>query len=129
MSEASAATTRSARQSSCASATQASGPIPAGSPEVTTMRGTYTACARLHLDVDERLVAKPAEPKLGLFVGLALANRGKGLLPAHIVGAVIGAGREHLHDVPAVAGLEGLADLVRLEIRNGLVEFRHERSR
>ena len=37
---ASPATTRSAGQSLRASATQASGPIPAGSPEVTTMRGT-----------------------------------------------------------------------------------------
>ena len=40
---ASAATTRSASQSLCAKLTQASGPTPAGSPDVMTMRGMYTA--------------------------------------------------------------------------------------
>src|SRR5271154_5826178 len=68
-SEASPATTRSAFQSAWANATQASGPIPAGSPEVTMIRGTYTRgpadCSDglLHLDFDEGLVAQPSQPK------------------------------------------------------------------
>src|SRR5579859_2485147 len=69
--------------------------------------------ARLHLYFDESLISKPAKPELGLLVGFALANCGKGLLFAHVVGAVVGSRAEHLHDMPAVAGLEGLADLVR----------------
>ena len=41
--DASAATTRSAAQFSWANTTHASGPMPAGSPDVTMIRGRYTA--------------------------------------------------------------------------------------
>ncbi len=122
----SAATTRSASQSVCARPTQASGPIPAGSPEVMTMRGMYTA-ARAYILISTKASSRNrAQPQLGLFVRLALADGGERTLAAHVVGAVVGASAQHLHDVPAVAGLERLADLVDLEIRDCLVEFRHE---
>src|SRR5271154_1059164 len=69
------------------------------------------------------------QPKLGFLVRFALADGGERALLAYIVGAVVSAGAQHLHDVPAVPGLEGLADLVRRQIRDCLVELRYERTR
>src|SRR5271168_1837070 len=124
----------SASQAICATATQASGPIPAGSPDVMTIRGVYTS-ARLHsifdganeaarrashLDLDKGFVAQPPQPQLGFFVRLALANGGERALAAYVVGAVVSAGAQHLHDMPAVPALERLADLVDLQVGDGL---------
>src|SRR5208282_2832164 len=126
---ASPATTSSAPKSACASMTQVSGPMPAGSPEVMTIRGRYTErLVRLELDFDEGIVPQATQPQLGFLIRLAFADGGKGALPAHVRGAVVAARTEHLRDMPAVAGLEGLADLVVLQVGDCLAEFRHERA-
>src|ERR1700723_771382 len=114
----------SASHASCAKTTQASGPIPAGSPDVMTIRGIYTTA--LHLHFNKGLVAQPAQPQLGFLIRLAFADGGECALAAHIIRAVIGGGAQHLHDVPAIPGLERRADLVVLEIGDCLVEFRYE---
>src|SRR5208282_3743253 len=64
-----------------------------------------------------------------LLVRLALANSREGALAAHVLGAVVSARTQHLRDVPAVPGLEGLADLIILAVGNRLVEFRHRGPR
>src|SRR5436309_15537903 len=79
-----------------ASITQRSGPMPAGSPAVRATRGSAFFVAVL----DERAIARLAQPVLVRLVGLARANRLAcgGLLP--LLGHFVPAAPEPLHQVP-----------------------------
>src|SRR5215469_4173129 len=114
----------SSQGSSCAAtARHSSGPTPAGSPVVSAMRGT------LRLVFDVRFVPHAAQPQLGFLVGLAGADRFHRLASLELVGVVVTAVAEHLHDVPAELRPEGLADLVVLQPGDRLLELWCERSR
>src|SRR5579859_5609430 len=88
---------RSARQtnsqgsSRCAIARQSSGPTPAGSPDVRTIRGS--AALRVwspsEFGFHVGFVAQAAQPQLGFFVGLTGANGLDGLPAFQLVGVVV----------------------------------------
>src|SRR5262249_4947636 len=80
---------------------------------------------RLGLEFDVGFIAEPTQPQLGLLVGLARANRFGGFVPADLVGVIDTAAAEHLHDVPAELGMEGLADLAVLQVCDRLLELRY----
>src|ERR1700722_8549386 len=120
----SASSVRSPRQMSShgsgrkASARHSSGPMPAGSPEGSAMRGS------LGLVLDVGFVPHAAQPQLRLLVRLAGANGLHRLAALHVLGVVYAAGPEQLCDVPAELRLEGLADLVVLERGDRRFELR-----
>src|SRR6478752_615541 len=66
----------------------------------------------LTADVDVGLVAQLAQPQLALFLGLALADRAAAFVAFPLVRRVVRSAVEDLGDVPAVAALDRLADLV-----------------
>src|SRR5262245_20019005 len=92
-----------------ASAMQMSGPMPAGSPDVTTMTGSslVTMLPRRprgrgrgsDLELYECLVAEPPQPQLALFLGLARADLPRALLALDLVGRVVRAALEHFDEV------------------------------
>src|SRR5580658_9449709 len=108
--------TRSQGNASRAIATHSSGPMPAGSPQVSAIRGTSDS------KFDVGFIAQTSQPQLRLFVGFAGANFLCRMLALQLVRIVELAPAEHLYDVPAVLSLEGLADLLLLEPRHDLLE-------
>src|SRR5437868_973749 len=94
-----------------ASMTQSSGPMPAGSPEVTAMRMLLL----LEPQLDVGFVAQLPQPLLVGLVGLALAQRLPGLLPHPLRRHFGGAPLEHLDEVVTERRLDRLADLARLQ--------------
>src|SRR5580658_2878051 len=125
----SASSVRSPRQTSsqgrlrAASARHSSGPMPAGSPEVSAMRGS------LGLVLDVGFVPHAAQPQLRLLVRLAGADGIHRLAALHVLGVVDAAPSEDLGDVPAELRLERLADLVVLERVDRRLELRGEGAR
>src|SRR5688572_9674120 len=120
---------RSARQTSshpmscCAIARHRSGPTPAGSPEVSAIRGsTFT----LHLVFDVSLVPQPAAPQLRLFVRLAGPDLFGHATTLQLVRAVELPAPEQLDDVPAVLRSERLTDLIFRERGQRFLELRNE---
>src|SRR5215470_16812480 len=102
-----------------------SGPIPAGSPEVTTTTGKSAVTGGARLTAG----AQPAQPQLTLFFGLALPDRAHALVPFDLVRRVVLAAFEHFGDVPAVAALNRFAERLERERRDDLLELRHELTR
>src|SRR4029079_18323111 len=64
----------------------------------------------LTADVDVGLGAQLAQPKLALFLGLALADRAPAFVAFHLVRRVVLSAVEHLGDVPAAAALDRLPE-------------------
>src|SRR5690606_35020218 len=142
-----------ASRSCVASIAQRSGPMPAGSPDVTTIVGRGSVISRpppaparrgrawaptrfrgrgarvSDLDVDEGLIAQAPQPQLALLFGLVRANLHDAPLALQLVGHIVRAPIRHLDDMPAEARAERLADLADLELRELLLELRHERAR
>src|SRR5258706_15895237 len=87
--------------------THSSGPMPAGSPEVSAMRGL--ALVKPQLDV--RLIAQLAQPLLVGLVGLAIAQRVARLRAPPFRGDVARAALEHLNEVVAEGRAHRLAHL------------------
>ena len=106
-----------------------SGPIPAGSPEVTTIRGRIADARLLQLVFDVGFVTQSAQPQLSLLVRLALAQLREGALLTQFVGAVELAFAQQLHDVPTKLRAKRLADLIHLQGLQGLFELRHKSAR
>src|SRR5436190_1662297 len=105
--------------------THSSGPMPAGSPEVSAMSGL----AFLKPQLDVGLVAQLPQPfRVGL-VGLALAQRLARLQPAPFGAEIARAALEHLDQVVAERRADRLADLADLELLVGALEFRHRVAR
>src|ERR1700723_2572994 len=100
--------TRSQGKAPCATARHSSGPIPAGSPLVSAIRGTSDS------KFDVGFIAQTSQPQLRLFVFFARANFLCRVSALQLVRVVELASAQDLHDVPAVLSLEGLADLVFL---------------
>jgi len=71
------------------------------------------------------LVPQAPQPQFQGFFGLAVPDFLGGLGPAVFLGAVVLAPPQHLHNVPAVLGLERLADLARLQLFHGVLEGGH----
>src|SRR4051812_47656127 len=95
--------------------------MPAGSPAVSaTLRSAFFVAV-----LDERAVARLAQPVLVGLVGLARADRlaRRGLLA--VFRELVGAALHHLHQVPAERRADGLAYLVVLERVHHALEFRH----
>src|SRR5690606_33658947 len=129
----SAITTTASRQGESASASTSSGPMPAGSPAVTTSGGEaeVTACPgqASGADVDVSLVPQPPHPQLRLFRQLAVADSLDAVLLLQVLGVVVNTPVGDLEDVPAEAGAERLGDLPDLHAFRHLLEFRHELAR
>src|SRR5258706_3206283 len=86
-----------------------SGPMPAGSP---ALRATTASLALVVAVLDEGAVARLAQPVLVRLVGLALADRvARGRLLA-LLGELVGATLEHLHEMPAERRLDRRAHLL-----------------
>src|SRR5690606_21788536 len=128
----SASTAMRASRSCAASIRQRSGPMPAGSPDVNAIDGERALTIEMgpsvrrrassgrrasHPDVDERLIAQTLQPDLAFLLGLVLADLPNALLLLQLVGHVVRPPVEHLHEVPAVARAERLAELAHLELR------------
>src|SRR5689334_10306353 len=109
-SERSPITTSSAPRAARATRTQSSGPMPAGSPEVSAMNGL--ALVKPKLDVG--LVAELAQPFLVSLVGLSVAQRCARLQAPALGRHVARAPLEHLDQVIAKGRTHGLADLADL---------------
>src|SRR5690349_24012504 len=86
--------------------THRSGPMPAGSPAVSTSRGR-ARMRRSDVGIDEGLVAQPAQPQLGFLVGLAFAQLPESALAQRFLGGIELAASQQLHDVPAELRAEG----------------------
>src|ERR1041384_6546662 len=114
------ATTR-APSGAPASFRHSSGPIPAGSPEVSAMTGL----AFLKPQLDVGLVAHLAQPFLVGLVGLALAQRAARLQPAALRRHVARAPLQHLDQVEAERRANRLADFADLELLVGALELGH----
>src|SRR2546430_4928955 len=114
------ATTRASSRSA-QSRTQSSGPIPAGSPEVSAMTGL--SFVKPHFDV--ALVAQLAQPLLVGLVGLALAQHLPRLQPAALRVHLGRAPLEHLDEVIAERRSHRLADLAVLQLLVGALEIGH----
>src|SRR6266850_1236040 len=104
-----------------ASRTHSSGPIPAGSPDVSAMR----SLAFLKPQFDVGLVAELPQPLLVGLVGLALAQRLAHLQPAAFGADVARAALEDLDQVVAERGAHRLAHLADLQLFVGALELRH----
>src|SRR3989442_12190241 len=114
-------TTSSADAGCCASRTHSSGPMPAGSPEVSAMTGL----AFLKPQLDVGLVAQLAQPFLVGLVGLALAQRLARLHAAALGTEVARAALENLDQVVAEGRAHRLAHVVDLQLFVGALEFGH----
>src|SRR3954452_10313278 len=97
-----------AARDSRASFTQSSGPMPAGSPEVSAITGGLApiALAVFEAQLDVGLVAQLAQPLLVGLVGLALAQRLPRLHPYAVGAHVRRAPLEHLDEVVAERRLD-----------------------
>src|ERR1700688_709163 len=115
--------TRSQGNASRATARHSSGPMPAGSPQVSAIRGMSD------FKFDVGFIAQTSQPQLRLFVRLARANLLCRALALQLIRVVELAPAKKLHDVPAELRLEGLADLLFLQARDRLLELGHEGSR
>src|SRR6267142_1997991 len=104
-----------------ATRTHSSGPMPAGSPEVSAMR----CLAFLKPQLDVGLVAELPQPFLVGLVGLALAQRLAHLQPAAFGADVARAALEDLDQVVAERGAHRLAHLADLQLFVGALELRH----
>src|SRR5689334_14275303 len=109
-SERSPISTSSAPRTARAARTHSSGPMPAGSPEVSAMTGL--ALVKPQLDVS--LVAQLPQPFLVGLVGLALAQRRACLQPPAFGGHVARAPLEHLDQVVAKGRAHRLAHFADL---------------
>src|SRR5258706_2059939 len=99
-----------------------SGPMPAGSPAVSA---TTASLALVVAVLDEGAVARLAQPILVRLVGLALADRvARGRLLA-LLGQLVGAALEDLHEVPSERRLHRLAHFLVLERVHHALEFLH----
>src|SRR5437764_7112858 len=114
-------TASSAPRASRATRTHSSGPTPAGSPEVSAMRGL--AFIKPQLDVG--LVAQLPQPFLIGLVGLALAQRLARLQALALGGDVARAALEDLDEVVAEGRAHRRADLAHLQFLVGALELRH----
>src|SRR5689334_7171045 len=103
-----------------------SGPMPAGSPAVSATRGESALVVAV---LDEGAVARLAQPVLVRLVGLARADRGARGGALALLGELLGAPAEHLHEVPSERRLDRLAHLVLLERVHHLLELRHRVAR
>src|ERR1700691_1763431 len=92
--------TRSQANVSRATARHSSGPMPAGSPQVSAIRGTSDS------KFDVRLIAQTSQPQLRLFVRFARANFLRRVPALQLVRVVELAPAQELHDVPAELCLE-----------------------
>src|SRR2546428_508260 len=101
--------------------THSSGPMPAGSPEVSAMTGL----AFLKPQLDVGLVAQLAQPFLVGLVGLALAQRLARLHAAALGTEIARAALENLDQVVAEGRAHRLAHFADLELFVGALEFRH----
>src|SRR3979490_1577319 len=113
--------TMCASSRSAQSRTQSSGPIPAGSPEVSAMTGLFFV--KPYFDVT--LVAQLAQPLLVGLVGLALAQHLPRLQHAALRVHLGRAPLEHLEEVIAERLSHRLADLALLELVIGALEIAH----
>src|SRR5438105_7768711 len=122
-------TTSSASWRSRATCTQSSGPMPAGSPEVSAMTRRALLLPLVKSELDVRRVAQLPQPFLVALVGLALAQGLARLqapaLRAHVARAAL----EHLDKVVAERRTHGLADLADLQLLVSLLELRHRVAR
>src|SRR5919197_6394135 len=118
-------TTSSAPRDSRATRTQSSGPTPAGSPEVSAMRGL--AFVKPQLDVG--LVAQLSQPFLVRLVGLALAQRLARLQALALGREIARAPLEHLDQVIAEGRAHRRADLADFQLPVGALEFGHRVAR
>src|SRR5690606_32834416 len=73
--------------------------------------------------------AQAPQPQLAFLFGLVRTNLHDAALALQLVGHVVRAPIRHLDDMPAEARAERLADLADLELRELLLELRHERAR
>src|SRR6185503_14942253 len=131
MTRRSPAMTRRPGKGSRASIAQRSGPMPAGSPAVSTTSGGEApmdgaaASALFESVFDERAVAGLAQPVLEGLVGLAGADR----LPCGellaVLGELVRAARDDLHQVPPEWRLDRLAHGALGERVHRALEFRH----
>src|SRR5258708_6371545 len=101
---------------------QRSGPMPAGSPAVSATSG---ALALVVAVLDEGPVARLAQPVLVGLVGLARANRLLRRDSLAVVGELLRAALDHLHEVPSEGRLHRLAHLARAQRVHGALELRH----
>src|SRR6185295_9541364 len=100
---------------------QISGPMPAGSPEVSATRGLLL----LKPQLDVRLVAELSQPFRIRLLGLAVANRLSRLQALALNGCVARAPLEHLDEVVAERRADRLAHFAHLQLLIGLLEFRY----
>src|SRR5436190_7757073 len=100
---------------------QSSGPMPAGSPEVSAMRSL--ALVKAQLDVGR--IAQLAQPLLIGLVGLAVAQRVARLHALSLRGDVARAALERLDEVVAERRAHRLAHLADLQLLVGALELRH----
>src|SRR5438552_8342112 len=114
-------TARSAGDVCCERRTHSSGPMPAGSPEVSAMTGL----AFLKPQLDVGLVAQLAQPFLVGLVGLALAQRLARLHAAALGTEVARAALENLDQVVAEGRAHRPAHFADLELFVGALEFGH----
>src|SRR5207245_7136976 len=105
-------TARSADDVCCERRTHSSGPMPAGSPEVSAMTGL----AFLKPQLDVGLVAQLAQPFLVGLVGLALAQRLARLHAAALRTEIARAALENLDQVIAERRAHRLAQFADLEL-------------
>src|SRR5438105_8576344 len=112
-------TTRPAKRSRASSAHR-SGPMPAGSPAVSAIRLAFVVPV-----LDERAVARLAQPVLVGLVGLARANRLARVGALALLGKLVGAPLDRLQEVPAERRLHRLAHLAVLQLVHDALEFGH----
>src|SRR4051812_6006813 len=105
---------------------QISGPIPAGSPEVSAMTG-LTLLVKPKLDVG--CVAQLPQPFGVRLVGLAIADRLACLQALPFRGDIARAPLEHLDQVVAEGRAHGLAHLADLQLLVGTLELGHRIAR
>src|SRR5476649_2725937 len=86
--------TRSQGNASRAIARHSSGPMPAGSPQVSAIRGTSGS------KFDVSFIAQTSQPQLRLFVRLAGANFIHRVLALQLIRVVEFTPAKKLHDVP-----------------------------
>src|SRR6185312_9660265 len=96
--------TRSQSSGRLATLKQTSGPMPAGSPEVSAMRGNTAgpATGSAGHDFHVGVIAKMLQPQLRVLIGLARPNGLHRVQPLDLLCLVMIAPPEELRDVPAV---------------------------
>src|SRR5437016_400835 len=118
-------TARSADDLCCERRTHSSGPMPAGSPEVSAMTGSLRSLSFLKPQLDVGLVAQLAQPFLVGLVGLALAQRLARLHAAALRTEIARAPLENLDQVIAERRAHRLAQFADLELFVGALELGH----